>query len=217
MDTTDRSPSDDDSGARSRSKVARVVAEYDLDGIGDELERYWTCETDERMSLRELAEYFNESLLGHVLQRNATSTLDGEAENYYRLLTDDDVSSGKRVEATNRLERHGVDVERLQSDFVSRQAIHTYLTRERGATYEESRPSEADRVEDRIETISRLKSRLTAVAERALSTLSESTDGLSGDAQVLVLVQVQCEHCDDQYPITEYLSDGGCDCQDGGQ
>jgi hypothetical protein len=194
-----------------------VVAEYDLNGIGDELERYWTRETDERMSLRELAEYFNESLLAHVLQRNATSTLDGEAKNYYRLLTDDDVSSGKRVEATNRLEQRGVDVEQLQSDFVSRQAVHTYLTQERSATYDESQLSKADRVEDRIETISRLKNRLSAVAEGALSTLSESDDRLSGDAQVLVLVQVQCDHCDNQYPITEFLSNSGCDCQDGSQ
>ncbi len=52
------------------------------------------------------------------------------------MLTDDDVSSGARTKAVHRLERTGVDVERLEADFVSHRAMRTYLTAWRGAAYQ---------------------------------------------------------------------------------
>lgn len=54
--------------------------------------------------------------------------LDGEVRNTYRLLTDEDVSSGMRTAKRNELERAGVDVESVERDSVTHQAIYTYLT-----------------------------------------------------------------------------------------
>lgn len=51
-----------DDGDRYRTKVSRVIDEYDLDGFGDELERLWTATGDERKSLRELAETCNKCI-----------------------------------------------------------------------------------------------------------------------------------------------------------
>lgn len=213
MPRTENSDEMDEPGTRSRSKVAKLIHQHNLTGIGDELERYWTMETDERMSLRDLADYFNRALLAQALQQNGTSVLDGEVANYYRLLSADDVSSGMRVQAENQLERHGVDVEQLVNDFVSRQAIHTYLTEEREATYNDPDRSSEERSKARIETIGRLKSRLVAVAERTISELGQSNSPSNTDARVTVLVQVQCSNCETQYPITEYLTRGGCECR----
>jgi len=135
-----------DTEPNSRSKVAALLHQYDLTGLGTELETRWTADAESRLSLRELATYFNKQLLAFKLDANAASIVDGEVANYYRLLTDDDVSSGKRVAAENTLRRQGVDVETLRDEFVSRQAIHTFLTTERDAAYEPPTPSEQERI-----------------------------------------------------------------------
>jgi hypothetical protein len=57
------------------------------------------------------------------------TVLEGEVEHTYHLLTDDEVSSGDRRRAERRLERQGIDIDTLRSDFVSYQAIRMYLKR----------------------------------------------------------------------------------------
>jgi len=78
------------SGRGRHSKVVQLLAEYNLSGLGVELEQLWTAETD-RQSLRELAAYSNQQLLQQRLEEAGVQILDGEVENIYRLLTDDDV------------------------------------------------------------------------------------------------------------------------------
>ncbi|MFC6764420.1 rod-determining factor RdfA [Natrinema soli] len=199
--------------SRSASKVAKLIKQYDLVGLGEELEERWTREED-RMSLRALAEYFNTELLAAVLARNTTNVLDGEAENYYELLTDDDISSGTRIKTENKLKQYGIDVEQLRSEFVSRQAIHTYLTKERNTSYTHDNQTDDERVSARINTIRRIKNRLVAVSEKILSELTQSDYVSGGPTRVTVLVQVTCERCGIQYPIAEFISNGGCDCEE---
>lgn len=203
----------DDIEISSNSKVVRLIHRYDFAEIGEELERRWTSDAGSRMSLRELADYFNRMLLKQALHNNATSTIDGEAANLYRLLTGEDVSTGQRIQAENRLKQNGVDVEQLQTDFVSRQAIHTYLTKERDATYDQPVISDKERVETRINTIGRLKNRLATITEQTISELMQSDQLMSGETRVAVLVQIQCATCDTQYPIRQFLTKGGCDCR----
>jgi hypothetical protein len=201
-----------DSG-RPSSKVARLIDEYDLGAAyGDELERRWTADGDERESLRDLADRFNRRLLESALTAAGASTVSGEVENLYRLLTADDVSSGMRTEARARLERDGVDVDGLERDFVTYQAIRSYLTEYRDAEYEE--PTETERVESVLETIQRLRSRLRSITEGSLDRL-QSTDRLTlGTFRLFVDVDVLCEDCGAQYGVAELLERGGCDCED---
>lgn len=208
MDETDEPSASSSGTATSRSKVARLIREFELDDVGDELAELWTRERDERLGLRELADRFNVRLLARALRRNGVSVLDGEAENYYRLLTDEDVSSGMRVQLENRLERDGVDVAALRRSFVSRQAIHTYLTAERGISYDDHVDASAGGVDARIDTVRRLKSRMGAVAERAVADLTDAGD----ESHVSVVVRVQCGSCGGSYPVSEFLRQGGCDC-----
>ena len=81
--------------------------------------------------------------------------LQKDVGNTYEILTDQETSSGDRVEVRNRLEWNGIDVDALESDFVTHQVIHTYLRKYRGVERTESdtvpreresvRPSSASR------------------------------------------------------------------------
>lgn len=203
---------DDSDGAADRqSKVGRVIAERGLDGLGVELEQRWTGEQGERQSLRSLADWFNGRVLEGAMAAAGEQVLDGEAANLYELLTDDEVSGATRTEAERRLERAGVDVERIRRDFVSHQAIHTYLTEYRDVEGP-SRGSERS-VDSAIETIQRLRNRTNAVVERTVQALRNADEVSVGDFDVLVDVRVTCNDCQRTYDVADLLRKGGCECE----
>lgn len=206
----DTSESSDGSGRGRRSKVARLVEEYDLEGLGAEMERRWTDEED-RWSLRELADHFNRTLLEAAVEAEGNQPLDGEVENLYRLLTDDDVASADRTRVRRRLERDGVDVDALRDDFVTYQAVRTYLKKYRGA---EHSPAETDPLEREATNVQRLRGRVDSVTEGKLEQLRDSGALSIGEFRTLVDVRVVCEDCNAQYDVVDLLEDGGCDCTD---
>lgn len=197
---------------RRRGKVARVIQEYELTGMDEELVSLWTGEDGERSSLRDLADYLNRELLRTAMEQTDMTPLDGEVENTYRLLSDDEATVGTRIEAESALDRNGIDVEKVSRDFVSHQAIHTYLTKYRDVDGPGT-DSESDQVAKTIETIQRLRSRLVAVAENGLQSLRDTERISLGDFSLLVDVRVFCEECGTQRPIVELLENGGCECQ----
>ncbi|MFB6140680.1 MAG: rod-determining factor RdfA [Halosimplex sp.] len=195
---------------RPDNKVQRVIREYELDGLGRELERRWTGEGRERQSLRDLADFFNRRVLESAMDEASVVTLQGELENIYELLTGDDVTEGARTQARNRLEREGIDVDDLQGDFVSHYAIHTYLRDFREVEYE---ASDADQREKSVETIQRLTSRLSAVTRRNVENL-RSTERLDiGPVDVIADVQVVCQECGRQEDPIDLIERGGCRCR----
>ena len=193
------------------SKVSQLIETYELIDVDEQLVNYWTRKDDEQHSLRELADYFNKKLLGTAMDGAGMTILDGEVTNIYRLLTTDDVSPGVRSQAETTLERNGIDADKLQDDFVSHQAIYTYLTKHRGVQ-RRSDPSEQDRVTDAKNTIQQLKSRLVAVAEQRLRSLRDTETITLGTFSVLVDVRVVCEDCGAHTDIPTLLSEGGCEC-----
>lgn len=201
-------PNRDSSAPGRESKVARLLREYELESLGDELEHLWTRDED-RWSLRDLAEYFNRELLRTALRETGTTDLDGEAANYHRLLTDDDVSPGDRVEATRWLERAGVDVERLQGEFVSYQAVRTYLKRYRNAEYERT---EGDRVSREAESVQQFSARTEAIVQDKIDRLQRQGHIAVGKPSVTVQVRVYCSECNSQYSVDQLLERGYCDC-----
>ncbi|UTF53621.1 rod-determining factor RdfA [Natronosalvus rutilus] len=196
------------------TKVARLLETYDLESLGLELEQRWLGKGYERESLRTLATRFNERLLGERMARAGLSPLDGEVENTYRLLTDDDVSAGMRTQAERELERAGIDVDALRREFVSHQAIHTYLTSDRELEGPSSQTSPGDRLERDAASIQRLSSRLTAVTEDTVKRYRETDLLESGSVSVLVDVNVLCEECGEQYDVATFLERGGCRCRE---
>lgn len=205
------SDTDDEEDGRSarRTKIERLIDEYQLAGIGDELERRWTADAEERASLRTLAADFNRRVLERTMVDAGMDPIDGEVDNVYRLLTDDDVSRGVRTEVESRLDREGVDVESLRTDFVTYQAIRSFLQDVRDASYESETGDSIARARSSFE---RLVGRTTAVVERRLDQL-RTTDRLTlGSFRVRTTVTVYCEDCETQYDVTTLLENGGCDC-----
>jgi succinate dehydrogenase/fumarate reductase flavoprotein subunit len=203
----------EDSGDGPENKVERVIREYGLEGLGEELEARWLGDGYERQSLRDLADHFNRRVLESALSEAGVVTLQGELSNTYELLTGDDVTEGARIQARNRLERDDVDVEAVLDDFVSHYAIHTYLRDFREAEY--SAGDDEDQLEKSVETIQRLTSRLTAVTRRNVENL-RSTERLDvGPVDVITDVQVVCEDCGRQYDAVELVERGACECKDG--
>lgn len=194
-----------------RSKVSRVIQAYDLEGFGDRLEASWSGEGETRRSLRELADYLNGAVLAAAMQEAGLRPLDGEVDNMYRLLTGDDVSGGQQAEAEAKLERAGLDPDELRTDFVSHQAIHTYLTKHRGA--EPPSTGGSERSGTALDTVQRTKGRLESVVDGTLSDLKRRDELALGSADVIVTAQVYCEDCESQYEVAELLERGGCDCE----
>ena len=194
----------------TRSKVGRLIDGYGTAGLGQELEDRWLGRGYEEQSLRSLAEWFNERLLHRRLVDAGHDPLDGEVSNLYRLLSEADVTAGSRVDAEATLEEYGIDPEALRREFVSHQAVHTYLTEFRGASKERSA---TDRPGNARQTIQRLRSRLVAVAENNLDHLRAAGELSIGEFTVLLEVQVLCEDCGASYPITDLIRRGRCECE----
>lgn len=193
------------------SKVARLIEQYQLgEDYGEQLETLWTAEPPERESLRSLANRFNRRLLESAMTDAEISSVDGEVDNMYRLLTSDDVSSGNRTEASRRLEQQGVDVAQLEHDFITYQAVRSYLKEYRGAEYEQD--TDETRIGSVVETIQQLQSRTKSVAERSLDQLKKTNYLTLGEFRIFVEINVLCENCDSQYSVVELLREGGCDC-----
>jgi DNA-binding transcriptional ArsR family regulator len=135
--------------------------------------------------------------------------LTGEAENVYRLLTKDEVSSGERTRVTRRLERAGIDINQLDRDLVTYQAVRSYLKRDRGAEYASD---DRDRTVVETENVQRLRGRMTTVIGGKLEQLQRADNLVLGEGRVIVEFNVLCETCGTRYDIEELLDRGGCDC-----
>lgn len=198
------------SNSSRQSKVSRIIAERELNGLGSELEDLWTGAGNDQYSLRELADYFNQRVLQSAMRAADQDPLVGETENLYELLTGDEVTSGTQIQAEHHLEQTGIDVNRLQSDFVSHQAVHTYLTK-----YREVEPP-SDNGESKLEksqnTIHQLKNRLQAVTETTIGTLLNANELSLGEYYVYVDVHVMCTDCRTQYSVMELFDSAGCEC-----
>jgi S-adenosylmethionine:diacylglycerol 3-amino-3-carboxypropyl transferase len=189
------------------TKVARLIDEYNLSGMGAELEAAWTGVSGERTSLRDLAEEFNQRLLEVALRQANTSPHDVEIAGMYDTLQEGSGSQKTRVQ--RRLERKGVDAQKLSNDFVTHQAVHTYLRKDREANLPENNQ---DVVEQKIETIEKLQGRVAVVTETAIQSL-ESCDELDHrDYEILVDTQAICSKCGSNNSVSELFRQGGCGC-----
>lgn len=199
----------DTDGGR-RNKVARLVDEYELGGVGDELEARWTATGDDHTSLRDLAAEFNRRLVKAKADEAGMRLSAREVDAVVRSLTGDEVTAVDRTQLRRRLEREGVDVDALDCDVVTYQAVRSYLREHRGAEYERD---DGDRATTAARAIGKLRSRLVSVAESKLRALRETPALTLGEFRVLVDVGVLCTDCGSRYGVAELLSSGGCDCE----
>ncbi|OYR81707.1 hypothetical protein DJ71_13025, partial [Halorubrum sp. E3] len=158
----------------------------------------------------DLAEEFNRRLVETRLDEAGVRLSVGELTAVVGLLTGEEETAADRMQLRRRLEREGVDVDALDRDVVSYQAVRSYLRDHRGAEYE--RDSD-DRAGTAARAIGKLRGRLVAVTESKLRALRQTPALTLGEFQVLVDVGVLCTDCGSRYGVTELLSAGGCDCE----
>ncbi|AXR77327.1 hypothetical protein AArc1_0986 [Natrarchaeobaculum sulfurireducens] len=194
-------------------KVGRNRDQYGLGDLDDELVRFWTDRTEDRYSTRDLAQHVNEQILRAALDDAGLQYKEGEVANTYRLLTDDDVSSGTRVQTRKELERDGVPVEDVERDFVSHQTVYNHLTDCLEASLES--PSDEERLERSRDKLGALRNRTSAVTEDTIAQLVRNDVLDIGEFDVLVSVSVTCKDCRQQYTVRDLLERGGCDCEPG--
>lgn len=197
-----------------QSKVTRVIDAYDLGSIGADLEAAWTDTTGNRMSLRDLTDRFNQAVLAAALDDTTASLTetDREVKRLYEDLISD--AASEEVTARRELERRGIDINAVESDFVTHQTIYNYLTEIRNAAVP---ANDRNPVEQRIEAIEKLQGRLNSVIETSLTTLA-NVDQLDHDAyHVLIEVGLSCPQCGASTPLKELLRTGGCSCGDSGR
>lgn len=202
-------PEDSNPGPGRPSKVVQLIEKYNLPTLGEELEHRWTAPEDERDSLRDLAVYANQQVLRRAMTEAGLSPLDGEVANTYRLLTSDDVSQGPRTQAKRRLERDGIDVEALLDDFVSYQAVRTYLTKYREL---EHTTEERDQLEAQAEAFQQIVGRTETMARNNLERLQETDKLTLGEFQVSAPIRVFCTECETRFEISKLLAQGSCEC-----
>jgi len=190
-------------------KINRVEKKYDINNLDEHLIKKYTRETDP-LSLRELAAYCNQRILQAALEEQGAHPLDGEVENLYTLLTDEDVSSGVRTEAKNRVKSEGVDIEAVLDNFVSYQTIRRYLNDHLNITREKTYTKSSKReLTDRIFS---LESRLQTVTTETIQQMHRNHGISVGNADVRVNVTVSCEECGQYCTVREFVNQGGCNC-----
>ena len=186
-------------------KIDRVAERRSLSGIDERLrDRFADGE-----SLRSLETYYNEAVLRAAMASAGMDTIDGEVSNLYRLLTDDAVSAGGRVDAESRLERNGIDPATLTGEFVSYGTVRTHLRECLGV---ETRRDAEVSVDEGRTTVEKLVSRTESVARRTVERLADRTGLTITAPSVTVTVRVACRECNGEYTFGGLLDRGGCSC-----
>lgn len=167
----------------------------------DRLVEQWRAEDPQRKGYRQLATWLNTLMLRREMDRAGLSTLGDEPDSKYERLTGDDetVAAGVRTDLRNQ----GIDVERLEADFVSYGVVRTHLRECLGVEREvEPAEWEADAIEFAHE---RATERLDE-AVRSLVNKDELT--ACGDVTVHVSFEVECEGCHSRVPVERALRRG---------
>ncbi|KAB1187548.1 MULTISPECIES: rod-determining factor RdfA [Haloferax] len=192
-------------------KIERIADRYGLPDLGDDLVAAWLGDGEEQRSLRELEADVNKRLIHAALDEAGAHVLDGETDNFYRLLTSDDVSAGSRTAARNALREKGVDVDQLESDIISYQSVYNYLKRHRNVE-RESTDDDETAVESGLSTIRKLRSRLRTVTIDVIDRLVKANEVFIGSYEVDVDIRVTCTDCETRMTPTALLSSGHCNC-----
>jgi len=191
-------------------KISRVSKKYKIDGLNEELVHLWTAQDEDRYSTRQLSDYINKEILEAALTQAGIQYKSGEIENTYRLLTDDNVSSGARIQTRNELEKDSIPIDTIENDFVSHQSVYNHLTDCLDASIRE--PSSSERLERSKDSLGALQNRVLAVTTDTVDRLKKNKSLEIGDFNVLVNITVICEDCQRQYTVRELLDRGTCDC-----
>lgn len=191
-------------------KVGRVSETYGLPSMDERLSSRWLGTDGERLGLRDLKSFFNRAVLRAAMQEAGLDPLDGEVEEIYRLLTEGESPDRTWTRARDRLDRAGIEVERVQRDFVSHPTIGAHL---KGCIGVEPPSSDGgDQLAKAEERVFKLQNRMEAVVRGSIEHLRDTGRLDADDFDIFVSARVVCEGCGTQYDVHDFLRREGCDC-----
>jgi len=175
-------------------KVCRVLAEWGLEDCERQLLAAWRGEGGDRKGYRQLARWLNVTLLSQEMETAGLPTAGDEpASKYDRLRGDDDCAS----EVATLLEREGVDVGRLRSDFVSYGVVRIHILDCLGEEYEP-----ATRTGWETDAVEIARDHAATKVEEAVSALAGKGEvGVGADVTIHVGVDIECETCGVRLPL----------------
>lgn len=198
------------SSSSPRYKVERIIDRYDLE-MGEVLERKWLGQDGDDHSLRDLAKELNLAILERSLAEHERVLSEPELETTYRLLRGEDGTRASQTKIRRDLAADGVPIEEIESDFVTHQAVYTYLTEGRGVSKERKSDHNPERSR---ETINRLVSKTRIVTKSELERLRSAEELTLGEFDTVVSVTVTCSECGTHGTVSELLDAGGCNCSE---
>jgi hypothetical protein len=190
-------------------KIGRISKKYNHTEAIEKLGEQW-LDSEEDMSLRQLARNFNQQILRQALHRTGQNPLTGEVENIYNLLTDGDVSAGDRIQVRNRLSKYGIDPDEIKDDFVSYQTVNRHIKNCLDISAAPDKGSTGLETPDAVSRIRSLQNWMAAVADRTISRSQSVQDTDSLD--VIVDVNVTCRKCGMSLKPEQAIENDGCQC-----
>jgi hypothetical protein len=187
-------------------KVCRILDQRDMAQYEEQLADQWQTDGPDRKGYRQLAKWFNVTMLRREMDRAGLSTLGQEAASKYERLEDGEPSVAEEV--ASDLVAAGIDTDRLRDDFVSYAVIRTHLKECLGLEYTtEPGDWEADSIEIAREYA-------TEKVTGAAQSLYNKGELRVGDLSVSVDVEFECESCHATVPADRAIRRGYiCGCE----
>lgn len=188
-------------------KVCRVLGQRDLGHYDERLLALWKGEGSQRKGYRELAEWLNVTLLRREMDKAGLPTLGEEAASKYERLRSDGTTSG---EIADILEREGIDVDRLTSDFVSYGVIRTHITECLDEEYEA--PTDSGWEDEAIQITRGYAS--DKIREAVASLINKGSIAVGTEPNVQVTFELECPDCQSRVPLRRARRQGRiCHCE----
>lgn len=200
---------DDGHKVNCNCKVGKMIDKYDLSSINSDLVARWTGEQGDDESIRALTDWFNHQLLRVEMHDTNMEIVEGSVENLYELLTDEDRLKAVKTQAQSTLERNGVNVDRLEEQFLSHQTMYRHLRDCLNAEKERNELT-VNKERNRIHSV---QNKAEAVTDDSITRLRDGGKIDIDEFEVLINFRVTCESCGTLYDVSDFLSTGGCDCK----
>lgn len=200
--------SEDEAVAACECKLGETAWKYDRMELLAEVGNKWATSPDDGgISTSSLQRDYNREIIKSAAREADMTLLDGEAENFRRLLrAEKGVDTASKTEAMQRLTDGGVDAKSLENSLVGETTVHQHLTKCLGLEYNRPTPTQ----ESSIAKIQQAKRQYEGNVEDALRQQNLEAE----TSRISVSTNVVCKHCESIYDAGAFISDNGCDCLD---
>jgi hypothetical protein len=194
------------------NKVAQVIERREMEQIAEQLESMWLGRNRSELSVREITDEFNKRVLEDSLSQAGMVPLEGEIQNIYQLLSNEENDSAASIQARDKLNAADIDTDGVENDFVSHQTMYRFLKNVRGVQKENSAPSIEDKKRSAKNAVQKLQGRLRTVIRSNLDDLSKRDGFHLGEFDVTISVTISCRNCGVSKNLLSIMDENGCDC-----